>query len=217
MDTPLNALRDLDPGEYRFAQPFPHAILPGFLSLATSTMIVDDWPADDWVHWHHHTHNHSNKLACGDRGVLPARALFALDVLNGQEYVAELRRVLREPELTADVELTGGGLHMLAQGGYLGRHVDFNLHPDGERERVANLLVYLSHCEGGELELGNPPTVRVSPAPGLAVLFTTDEAAWHGNPSPVRRGRRLSLALYFYRPRRVAGPGAGHGHSTIYG
>src|SRR3546814_8116284 len=58
--------------------------------------------------------------------------------------------------LTADA--LGGGLHMTGTGGRLDMHVDFNVHPDGQRLRRLNVLTFLARdwdpAWGGVLYLG---------------------------------------------------------------
>src|SRR3546814_17728606 len=64
--------------------------------------------------------------------------------------------------LTADA--LGGGLHMTGTGGRLDMHVDFNVHPDGQRLRRLNVLTFLARDwdpeGGGVLYLGENKEVE---------------------------------------------------------
>ena len=115
--------------------------------------------------------------------------------------------------------LWGGGLHEIEQGGFLGMHVDFNVHPENVYRR-ANLLLYLNRNWewGGALQLTDElesKVVSIRPEFNTAVLFETSDKSWHGHPEPLDCPddvTRKSIAVYYYT--REGKPNKAH--STIY-
>src|SRR3546814_2937191 len=106
--------------------------------------------------------------------------------------------------LTADA--LGGGLHMTGTGGRLDMHVDFNVHPDGQRLRRLNVLTFLARdwdtAWGGVLYLGENQEVEVVTAWNRMVIFACSDVSWHGQPEPdVGDHWRKSLACYYYTPK----------------
>lgn len=116
--------------------------------------------------------------------------------------------------LIDDATLHGGGLHVLAGGGWLNTHLDYARHPlmVGYERRV-NLLLFLNnHWRdewGGAFEVCRPDgTVveRIYPAPGRLVVFETSDVSYHGTERTTGAAPdRVTLAAYYLAPAR---PGA---------
>lgn len=112
---------------------------------------------------------------------------------------------------TPDPTLHGGGLHVTAPGGYLGCHLDYDLHPKiPARRRALNVIAFLNPVWrpswGGGLVLCDPlgaPVRRFYPRPGRVVAFEVSDLSYHG-VEPVRGpAERVTLAVYRLAP---AGP-----------
>jgi Rps23 Pro-64 3,4-dihydroxylase Tpa1-like proline 4-hydroxylase len=151
-----------------------------------------------------------------------------LNYLNSEEFLSFLRELTDIPDLIADPEFHGGGVHLIPRGGKLGIHIDFSraLFDESKFRRV-NCLLYLNdnwqRDWGGALELWNKRPAdggqcvnKVFPIFNRLIIFGTSKNSWHGHPTPLNcpeNEYRKSLATYYYS--------SFHGndleiHSTIY-
>jgi Rps23 Pro-64 3,4-dihydroxylase Tpa1-like proline 4-hydroxylase len=192
----------------KFADPFPHVIIDGYLGRDDLRKINAEWP-DDW-----HKEAGKNNLKWS-RSRLTKSAQAVADAID----IAMIEGATGIAGLFPDPELFGAGLHCIPKGGFLRMHVDFNGHPKGWHRRV-NVLIYLNETWrdkwGGHLQLGlGENAKRIAPIGGRCVIFETNDQSWHGHPEPLRCPEgveRRSLALYFYTKEPPKGPI----HTTIY-
>lgn len=92
------------------------------------------------------------------------------------------------PGLEFDKTQHGGGLQVLAPGGYLCRHLDYDHHPVVPAKRRALSVVCFHNIEwkpewGGALILCDPygiPVTRIHPEPGKIVAFECTDFSYHG-------------------------------------
>jgi hypothetical protein len=207
---------------YVSAQPFPHAVLEGFVADRVSAESVN-FPDFDWPGWQQFRDGYQyGKRVCNDITVFP-------DVLRALTREACEPRFLRFLEALTGIEglipdpyLNGGGLHSSGPGGILAPHTDFHIYDQLSLYRRLNLIVYLNadwkDGDGGQLELSHKGAARASvsiaPVFGRAVVFNTDDDSVHGFTVPVADGRRRnSLALYYYtakETRKFAGDRTTH-------
>lgn len=113
--------------------------------------------------------------------------------------------------LIDDPTLHGGGLHVMAGGGWLNTHLDYARHPVvAGHERRLNLILFLNtewrEEWGGAFEVCRPDgTVaeRIYPAPGRLIAFETSDLSYHG-VQPIAAGapERVTLAVYYLAPAR---------------
>lgn len=129
--------------------------------------------------------------------------------LNSRPFILFLEELTGIEGLIPDPYFVGGGIHMVASGGHLDIHADFNHHGKMNLERRLNVLIYLNkdwRTEwGGEFELwDNEMKNKISsfvPIFNRMVCFSTGSDTWHGNPEPVNHPTgepRMSIALYYY-------------------
>lgn len=132
------------------------------------------------------------------------------------------------PGTYADTSLYGAGMHSMQRGDHLDLHLDADRHKMTGDERAANMILFLNPSWekewGGSFELWdagiNGPLVSVSPFPGNAMIFQTNDHSVHGVPGVLQCPddvARMTLAVYFWRttshpgkrPRAkfLAGPG----------
>jgi hypothetical protein len=160
------------------------------------------------------------------------------DALTFAEPIAELNRTLASPEflellshffempnLLADEELVGGGIHQTGSRGHLDVHVDFNFIAERELHRRLNILIYFNKGwkpeYGGNIELWDED-VKVchqsfSPIFNRCVVFETNEISFHGVTAvkcPAGQARK-SFAAYYYTKEAPA-HWNGEAHSTIF-
>lgn len=130
-------------------------------------------------------------------------------VLNSRPFLLFLEKLTGIAGLIPDPYFAGGGIHVVANGGHLDIHADFNHNSILNLERRLNVLIYLNKGwkaeYGGSFEIWNETmTAKVRsfvPEFNRMVCFNTGSNTWHGNPEPVNHPNgqpRMSLALYYY-------------------
>ena len=147
------------------------------------------------------------------------RALAAPDFLELLGYVFDI------PNLLADENLVGGGIHQTGPRGHLDVHVDFNYIEERQLHRRLNILIYFNkdwqESWGGNIELWEQDvkTGVHSPSPifNRCVVFMTNDISFHGVSAvkcPPDRTRK-SFAAYYYTKEAPA-HWNGQSHSTIF-
>lgn len=140
---------------------------------------------------------------------LPAYTRRLFYALNSRPVLGFVEELTGIKGLIPDPYFAGGGVHMVANGGHLDIHADFNHHAGLNLERRVNLLIYLNKDwkeeYGGSFEVWNDNmTEKVGsyvPIFNRMCMFSTSSHSWHGNPEPVNHpdGKpRMSIALYYY-------------------
>lgn len=130
-------------------------------------------------------------------------------VLNSRPFVRFLEEMTGISGLIPDPYFAGGGVHVVANGGHLDIHADFNHNAKLDLERRLNILIYLNKDWkkefGGSFEIWNTDmTEQVEsfvPVFNRMCCFNTGSDTWHGNPETVNHPDgepRMSLALYYY-------------------
>jgi Rps23 Pro-64 3,4-dihydroxylase Tpa1-like proline 4-hydroxylase len=194
---------------YRAAEPVPHLGFHHFLDPALARELAGQVPNHANAHRVRYRHVNENKASTDRWEDFPPLVAAVLQELNSPRFVALLRALTGIPDLVADPDVEGGGMHQAWAGGFLNVHTDFTVHrrrPDWRRR--CNLIVYLSDewdpAWGGSLEFWahdmSRCVERLSCALNHAVVFDTPDAR-HGFPGPLRcpEGRsRKSLQLYYY-------------------
>lgn len=216
--------------KYALNPPFPHICYDGFFNDLLLEKVLAEFPDLPKSHGHKtHFHDHSNKFALSqwDKFGLNTKSLILF--MLSERFCGFLSQLTGIKNLITDMDLFGGGLHEIKNGGYLDVHVDFNKSQDGKLDRRLNLLLYLNKDwkeeNGGQIELWNKEiTERVvskDPVFNRMMIFSTTTYSHHGNPNKVvcdPDNSRKSIALYYYtkgRPEDEIIPGF-ETHNTIY-
>jgi hypothetical protein len=210
------------------AVPFPSAVLDDFLDPAFARSVVDAFP----------TFGEAARVGRAFRSVNARRKIQVTDAETFAEPVKRLNEALAAPafrdvlshafsipDLLADDQLVGGGLHQTGPRGRLDVHVDFNLIAERGLHRRLNILVYFNDgwdpAWGGQIELWNRDVTECvrsyDPAFNRCLIFETSEISFHGVPEvrcPDDVVRR-SFAAYYYT---AAAPDGwdGTSHSTVF-
>ncbi|HMO70039.1 MAG TPA: 2OG-Fe(II) oxygenase [Paracoccaceae bacterium] len=140
---------------------------------------------------------------------LPPYTRSVFHALNSRAFLAFLEEMTGIDGLIPDPYYSGGGIHVVSNGGHLDIHADFNHHGKLNLERRLNVLIYLNpdwkEEWGGSFEIWNTGmTEKVAsfvPIFNRMVCFSTASDTWHGNPQPVAHPDgepRMSIALYYY-------------------
>ena len=199
--------------QYQTADPFPHIVLDDFLAPAQLTNIVESIRAIPHGLWLRDEHSQqSNKFWLSDLNLMPPTVRDVCTFLNGHHMCAFLEDLSGISPIVPDPQLLGGGIHRVINGGRLGVHADFNIHPHTMQHRRINALLYLNKdwtpSERGWLELWSKGAERcvkrIEPRFNRAVIFNITDEALHGHPTVFAGVDRLSLATYYYTTDRPA-------------
>jgi hypothetical protein len=213
-------------GVFRSAEPFPHVVVDQFIDASTAQRIAAEYPTFENAQalgFSFKAVNERKKIQITDRGRFPPAVRELSDFLASPAFLADLSALTAIPNLLADEQLLGGGMHITGPHGRLDVHVDFN-RGIGDLYRRLNLLLYLnpdwSESWGGQIELWDNGVrhCRVSLAPVLArcVIFETSEISFHGVAPlrcPADRARQ-SFATYYYT--KEPPPQGDSMHGTIF-
>ncbi|SDW98959.1 Proline 4-hydroxylase (includes Rps23 Pro-64 3,4-dihydroxylase Tpa1), contains SM-20 domain [Ruegeria halocynthiae] len=129
--------------------------------------------------------------------------------LNSRPFLAFLEELTGIDGLIPDPYFMGAGVHVVANGGHLDIHADFNHHGKMNLERRLNILIYLNkdwqQDWGGSFEVWEKDMSRkvksFVPLFNRMACFNTSSESWHGNPETVNSPTgepRMSIALYYY-------------------
>ena len=213
---------------FREAEPFPHFRIDDFLRPEFLREVSEAFPSyaeAARLGKEFRALNELRKVQVTRDEDLPGPIRTLSSVLASEPFRELLSRVSGIPDLLADPELRGGGMHLIRDGGRLDVHVDFNVQRATGLHRRLNILVFLNEewerSWGGELELWDPEVrecvVSALPLSNRCMAFATSRTSFHG-VSPVRCPDgtvRRSFAAYYYTAAPPPG-WTGEEHSTIF-
>lgn len=193
---------------YVSAAPYPHACFDDFLPPDVLDRVraeLAQLPAAQ----HSYSRPQENLKTSYAPDRLPRYTRSVIQALNSRAFLLFLEEMTGISGLIPDPYYAGGGVHVVANGGHLDIHADFNHHEKLNLERRLNVLIYLnkdwSPDWGGSFEIWNKDmTEKVesfTPTFNRMVCFSTASDTWHGNPEPVNHPdgeARMSIALYYY-------------------
>lgn len=144
--------------------------------------------------------------------------------LNSRPFIRFLENLTGISGLLPDPYFSGGGIHVVANGGHLDIHADFNRQGKLNLERRLNVLIYLNKDwrpeYGGQFEIWENDMSRkiesFEPIFNRMVCFSTSSNSMHGNPNPVAHPDgvpRRSIALYYYT---ATWDGSKREHTTVF-
>lgn len=201
---------------FAIAEPFPHVVIDSFLPEEIAKRCATAFPVPGSEQWIHYAHLNSAKWGMTDLESMPDALKNVTIALNSPQFTTALSVLSQVPDLESDPLLSGGGLHVTRQGGFLNVHTDFVSHPSNRTwRRQLNLLLYLTEdwdeSWGGHLELWDADMrsaiQRVEPKFNRCVIFRTSTTSYHGVPEPLNAPgstQRNSLALYYFSDERQA-------------
>ena len=214
--------------EFRGAQPFPHFAIGSFLRTEFAEAVSNAYPDYQEARTlgkEFGALNERLKVQITDIDRMPDPVARLSAILSSQPFLDRLSAITGIPNLLADPELRGGGMHLVGSGGRLDVHVDFNIQRETQWFRRLNILVFLNpHWErswGGCLELWDSEVSRCEreqlPLLNNCLVFETSETSFHGvAPVTCPDGvARQSFAAYYYTAE--APPAwSGEYHTTIF-
>jgi 2OG-Fe(II) oxygenase superfamily len=214
--------------QYITATPFPFVKIEQFLDPAFAAEVAAAYPSFDEAIGQGRVFksvNERKKVQITDAKLFPGPIARLNGALSSPEFLSDLSNVTGIPDLLADEELAGGGIHVTGPGGRLDVHVDFNYLESRKLHRRINLLVYLNPVWeeqwGGHLQLWDKDVKHCRqtfvPALNRCVIFETSDISFHG-VTPVTTtatSPRRSFAAYYYT-REPPPKWKGTVHSTIF-
>ncbi len=220
--------RDALRAQVRQSTPVPNFKIDNFLDEDFANQVLASYPSfEDALKLgkSFSAVNERNKVQVTDSRLFAEPVAELNRALASQEFLDTLSYVFDIPNLLADPELVGGGIHQTGPRGHLDVHVDFNYIKDRDLHRRLNILIYFNKDWkeewGGNIELWDKD-VKVcehsySPIFNRCVVFLTNEISFHGVSAvkcPPDRTRK-SFAAYYYTKEAPA-HWTGEAHSTIF-
>jgi Rps23 Pro-64 3,4-dihydroxylase Tpa1-like proline 4-hydroxylase len=214
--------------EFSEAKPFPFVKIEHFLEPAAAEQIAAAYPSFDVALNQGRTFTTVNERK---KVQITKAELFAPPIgrlneaLASAQFLSDLSYITGMPNLLADAELVGGGMHITGPGGRLDVHLDFNYMEERKLHRRLNLLLYLNPTWdkewGGDIQLWDKDVkhceASFSPTFNRCVIFETNEISYHGvvPVSPAAKTPRQSFATYYYT-REAPAHWTGLSHSTVF-
>ena len=211
--------------QFLSAEPFNYIVIDNFLDqilvkdieLELRTMDPSNWydKRTDFRHINNEqdTVVQAKKIALNIRDQIPEKTNTVISLFESPEMLKFIESVTGIERLQTDPYMIGGGVHKTNRGGHLSIHSDFNIHPQTQKHRRVNALLYLNSNwkpeYGGELELWNKEMTQcvksVEPISNRLIIFRIRDDAFHGSPNTWQGPEtysRLSLAFYYYTDDR---------------
>ena len=213
---------------YQIKEPFRYTVIENFLYEAQAEEVFSHFPSISEGEWDGTTYidqrNKFQKTKFDDNPVIAD----VFQELNSSEFIKFLEYLTDIPDILADDELVGGGLHQSIKGAFLNVHVDYNVHPYTKLHRRLNVLVYMNKnwkpeyeglLELWDLTEGKRKLLeQINPNFNRCVIFETNEVSFHGHPKALNTPdgiSRKSIATYYYTNTRPENELAEE-HSTLY-
>ena len=214
--------------QYQAAKPVPWFCIDNFLEPDFAEQVYRSFPSfDDAVKAGRlfSAVNEKGKVQITDSSKFPGPVAALNRELNGPDFLKLMEHVTGTPNLLADGQLVGGGIHETGNRGHLDVHLDFDYIAERQLYRRFNILVYFNKDWqpdwGGEFELWDKDVTELQhsfePIFNRCLLFETNNVSWHGvNAVRCPEGQsRKSFAAYYYT--REAPPWfTGEHRSTLF-
>ena len=168
---------------------FPHFCIDRFLEPDFAKAVHDAFPSYKDAERLGHSFaglNEKRKTQITDVTLFPPPIRRLHELLASDAFVERMSAVSGIPNLVADPQLVGGGIHETNHGGRLDVHVDFNVNENSGLFRRLNVLVYLNldwaDDYGGMLDLWDVDVRhcvrRIVPTFNRAAGFATSSTSW---------------------------------------
>ena len=209
-------------------EPFPYFCIDNFLVEDFANEVHDSFPAyqeaqklgKEFI-----AVNEKRKIQITDSSKFPPAIKKLNDLLASEEYLQMWSELIGIPNLIADANLRGGGVHETNSGGHLDVHVDFNYNETTQSFRRLNILIYFNKDwkeeYGGYLDVWDKEVKTCygafAPKFNRACGFLTSEISFHG-VTPITCPpdiMRKSFATYYYT-KEMPDWWKGEKHSTVF-
>jgi len=198
----------------KFDAPFPYIIVDGFIkqNYCDELVYAVEEARGKWVHY---SNDFEKKRALNEfeRG---GKLWKLFHYFQSGYFIKQIQDIVGLNHLIPDPQLHGSGIHVTDPGGYLGRHVDYAIHPKFYKERRLNLILFLSNWnqgDGGELELYDNKELfsLIDPIPGRMILWEPTECQgeplrFHGTRENTGCTSRITACVYYLSELRPGTP-----------
>ena len=214
--------------QFQSARPFPFFKIDSFLREDFAEEVYQSFPSYEQAIEVGKTFkgvNEKGKVQVTDSTTFAEPVRRLNEALASTDFLDLLSYVTGMPNLLADDELVGGGIHQTGPRGHLDVHVDFNYIKERDLHRRLNILIYFNKDWddqwGGNIELWDQDVKNCahsfSPIFNRCVVFETNEISYHGVSAvqcPPGHSRK-SFAAYYYTKEAPA-HWTGKAHDTIF-
>ena len=214
--------------QFQSARPFPFFKIDNFLREDFAEEVYQSFPSYEEAIEVGKTFkgvNEKGKVQVTDSTTFAEPVRRLNEALATPEFLDLLSYVTGMPNLLADDQLVGGGIHQTGPRGHLDVHVDFNYIKERDLHRRLNILIYFNKDWqdqwGGNIELWDQDVKNCahsfSPVFNRCVVFETNEISYHGVSAvqcPPGQSRK-SFAAYYYT-REAPAHWTGKAHDTIF-
>lgn len=209
-------------------EPFPHFCIDNFLKEDFANEVYESFPSfsdAQKMGREFSAVNEKKKIQITDSSRFPPAIQKLNELLKSHEFIEMWSKITGIPDLEADPELRGAGIHETNTGGHLDVHVDFNYVKDKKLHRRLNILIYFNkeweEEYGGYLDIWDKEVKNrygyFKPKFNRACGFVTSDISFHG-VTPLKcpaNVTRKSFAVYYYTKTAPNG-WDGKTHSTIF-
>lgn len=212
----------------RNAQPYPHFYIDNFLEQNFANEIYNSFPSfqdAQKIGKEFKTVNEQKKIQITDASKFPPAIAKLNQLLASPDFVGMISDLMGIPNLLADPDLDGGGIHETNSGGHLDVHIDFNFLKEKQWHRRLNILIYFNKDwkeeYGGYFDIWDKDVKKCygafAPLFNRVFVFETSNISFHGvrplacPPDIMRK----SFAAYYYTKEAPA-HWDGKYHSTIF-
>jgi 2-oxoglutarate-Fe(II)-dependent oxygenase superfamily protein len=206
------------------ATPFPFVVLDDFLEPEFARAVAEAFPVfeeAERIGRSFATVNEQQKVQITDAALFPAPISNLHELLASPSWLETIGELMNVPDLLADPQLVGGGMHETGPHGRLDVHVDFDYVAERQLHRRLNILVYFNpdwdSAWGGDLELWDRDVRqcvhRFAPLFNRCVIFATSDRSFHGVTAlrcPAGVVRKSFAAYYYTRQAPPAWDGKPH-------
>jgi Rps23 Pro-64 3,4-dihydroxylase Tpa1-like proline 4-hydroxylase len=210
------------------SEPFPHVCIDNFLREDFANEVFGAFPAFEEAQKMGREFkkvNEKKKIQITNSALFPPAIKKLNDLFASQEFIDTFAELFKIPNLIADPDLNGGGIHETNSGGHLDVHVDFNFLKDKQWHRRMNLLLYFNKDwkeeYGGYFDIWDKDVKKChgafAPSFNRLCGFATSEISFHGvtpltcPPDIMRK----SFAVYYYT-KEAPDHWSGQHHTTIF-
>jgi Rps23 Pro-64 3,4-dihydroxylase Tpa1-like proline 4-hydroxylase len=212
----------------REAKPFPHFWIDDFLEENFANEVYKSFPSfqdAQKMGKEFKTVNEQKKVQITDASKFPPAIAKLNKLLASPEFLDMVSDLMGIPNLLADTDLVGGGIHETNSGGHLDVHVDFNFIIEKQWHRRLNILIYFNKDwkeeYGGYFDIWDKDVTKCygnfAPQFNRVFVFATSNISFHG-VTPLTcppEIMRKSFAAYYYTKEAPA-HWDGKYHSTIF-
>jgi len=190
------------------SNPFPYVIIPDFINTEYYNKIKSNFPSEPDENWWKYENPLEVKYALDNLELMDGVISNVFYALSHDNTIDKFKKIFNIPDLEYDPHCHGAGLHMHPRYGRLNMHLDYEIHPLSNKQRLLNIILYLNDDWNpdwnGDTQLWNNNVseciVKSYPKGNSAIVFVTTEQSWHGVPDIIlcpQGEYRKTLAFYY--------------------